>query len=56
MLGEDWADWFEGFSLQQDEGNVTSLIGEVKDSSDLHGILAKIRDLNLEILSVRTLA
>lgn len=50
-IDEDWADWFENLDvLSTEEG--TLLQGEVLDQSALYGILAKLRDLGLELLSV----
>ena len=51
VLDPSWSDWFGGFSIsiQDDE---TLLVGVVLDQSALHGILAKINDLGLSIISV----
>jgi len=56
LLGEDWADWFEGFSMRTEDGETTILEGEVKDSAALFGVLAKIRDLNVTLISIKLLA
>jgi hypothetical protein len=47
-----WESWFEGFSLQYEGEEVTILRGPVPDQAFLHGILERIRDLNLHLLSV----
>ena len=52
-LDESWAEWFEGMDIIN-EGEFTILSGEKKDDAFVHGILNKIRDLNLELISVRT--
>ena len=52
-LDESWAEWFEGMDIIN-EGEFTILSGEKKDDAFVHGILNKIRDLNLELVSVRT--
>ena len=52
-LDESWAEWFEGMDIIN-EGESTILSGEKKDDAFVHGILNKIRDLNLELISVRT--
>jgi len=54
-LDSSWSDWFDGFSInaQRDE---TILIGVVCDQSALHGILAKINDLGLPIVSVERIS
>jgi hypothetical protein len=48
-----WSDWFDGFEIISEEDNETLLIGPVVDQAALHGMLNKIRDLGLPILSVR---
>jgi len=54
-LDSSWSEWFDGFSITL-EGNETSLIGIVVDQSALHGILAKINDLGLPLISVNKLS
>lgn len=51
ILAQSWMEWFEGMSILY-ENNNTILEGPVKDHAHLHGILNKIRDLNLILLSV----
>lgn len=54
-LDEGWSDWFNGMEvtldLARDGTRVTTLTGAI-DQSALHGILARIRDLNLRLMSV----
>ena len=50
-LDTSWSDWFDGFSIVV-QGGETLLTGTVIDQSALHGILAKINDLGLAIISV----
>ncbi len=50
-LDKRWKDCFEGMKISY-EGNNTSLTGNIKDESHLHGILNRIRDLNLKLISV----
>lgn len=50
-LDKKWQDWFEGMEISY-QGNNTILSGDVKDESNLHGILNQIRDLNLKLISV----
>jgi hypothetical protein len=52
-LDESWSEWFEGLTISN-EGDYTILSGEKKDDAFVHGILNKIRDLNLELISVIT--
>lgn len=55
-LTTGWEDWFSGIQLQTekrgDGSYVTFLESEAIDQSALHGILVKVRDLNLTLLSV----
>jgi hypothetical protein len=44
--------WFEEFSITQTTSGETLLTGPIADQSALHGLLAKIRDLNLTLISV----
>jgi hypothetical protein len=46
-----WSDWFDGFSISQME-NETVLTGPVPDQAALHGMLSKINDLGLVIISL----
>ena len=51
-LSPQWADWFEGLTIMlEDDGN-TLLSGPVADQAALHGLLKKVRDLGLPLLSV----
>jgi hypothetical protein len=53
-LDQRWTDWFEDFRIEyQDEYSI--ITGPVLDQPALHGLLAKIRDLGLEILLVEKL-
>jgi hypothetical protein len=53
-LDSSWSDWFDGFNITM-EGDETILVGVVPDQSALHGMLAKINDLGLPIVSVEKL-
>ena len=50
-----WSDWFDGFSITPVGDDETLLIGSVADQAALHGVLHKIRDLGLPLLSVQRL-
>ncbi len=53
QLDTSWADWFGGLTLApQAAGPETLLSGRIVDQAALHGILAKLHDLNLILLSV----
>ena len=47
-----WSDWFDGFSITSPEKHQTLLSGPVVDQAALHGLLAKINDLGLPLLSI----
>ena len=51
-LGSQWADWFDGMAIES-EGDVTTLTGQVLDQSALHGLLVRVRDLGLPLISVK---
>jgi hypothetical protein len=53
-LGQRWRDWFEGLTITLEEDGNTLLNGPVLDQSALHGILKKIRDLGMPLLSVNS--
>ncbi len=55
-LDASWSDWFDGMTLtfenRDDESPVTTLTGAVVDQAALHGLLSRISDLNLTLISV----
>ena len=51
-LSTRWADWFNGLDMTPLPNGETLLAGLVADQPALHGLLARIRDLNLELISV----
>ncbi len=53
-LGAAWADWFEGMTITLAEGGDTLLTGPVIDQAALHGLLKKVRDLGMPLLSIST--
>ncbi len=50
-LGNQWIDWFEGMTITF-EGGITSITGPVTDQAALQGLLIRVRDLGLPLLSV----
>lgn len=54
LLGESWAAWFAGLQITT-EGTETVISGLLPDQPALHGVLAKVRDLGLGLISVRRL-
>jgi hypothetical protein len=51
-LSPDWTDWFEGLTVTLEEDGDTLLSGPVVDQAALHGLLKKVRDLGLPLISV----
>lgn len=52
-LSEHWSQWLEGMRLSYGAQNETILIGELQDQAGLYGVLIKIRNLGLTLVSVR---
>ncbi len=52
-LEAHWAGWFEGFEIGCLETGATRITGTISDQSALHGLLARIRDLNLTLISFK---
>ncbi len=51
-LDEAWSEWFDGLVIIHENDGETILRGPVSDQAALHGLLAKVRDLGLELLAV----
>ncbi len=51
-LGRQWAAWFEGLAITLEENGDTLLTGPIVDQAALYGLLRKVRDLGLPLLSV----
>jgi hypothetical protein len=52
ILDEHWSEWFDGMTLSSDANGETTLSGPVTDQAALHGLLVKVRDLGLPLMSV----
>ena len=51
-LANHWSEWFDGLEINHDQLGNTVFTGDIPDQSALHGLLTKIRDMNLTLISV----
>ena len=54
QIDEHWSEWFENLTIRTTDQDETILTGDVADQSALYGLLAKLRDLGLPLLSVNS--
>lgn len=54
QLDSQWTDWFEGLTITLEENGDTLITGPVIDQAALHGLLKKVRDLGMPLISVCT--
>jgi hypothetical protein len=54
QIDEQWSEWFEDLTIAHTEDGETVLTGSVVDQAALHGLLAKLRDLGVSLLSVNS--
>jgi hypothetical protein len=52
QLGQHWSSWFDGLAITIEANGETVLTGEIIDQAALHGLLNKVRDLQLTLLAV----
>jgi hypothetical protein len=55
-LDARWTDWFDGLTLSHEAGGTTLIQGQVADQAALHGLLQKVRDLGLPLISATQFA
>ena len=51
-LDERWSEWFDGLEITNLQNEETMLSGDIVDQAALHGVLNKVRDLNLALVAV----
>jgi hypothetical protein len=51
-LDDCWSDWLEGLAIERQADGATTLTGPIVDQSALYGVIARIRDLGLPLLSI----
>ncbi len=51
-LGRTWTDWFAGLTITLEDNGDTLLTGPVRDQAALHGLLKRVRDLGMPLVSV----
>jgi len=54
-LDDHWSPWFGDLTLTREDDGTTSLTGVVADQAELHGLLTKIRDLGVTLISVEVI-
>jgi hypothetical protein len=52
QVGDQWAEWFSPLVISNEANGEAKFTGTVRDQAELHGLLNKVRDLNLTLLSV----
>jgi len=55
-LGSHWTDWFGGLTVTLEDNGDTLLTGPIVDQAALHGLLKKVRDLGMPLVSVVRIA
>ena len=54
-LDQRWSAWFDDLTVTRESDGTTSLSGAVTDQAELHGLLMKIRDLGITLISVNVI-
>lgn len=52
-LDKEWRDWLGVFTIVHTEGNQTLLTGSVQDQAAVYGLIAKLRDLSVKLVSIK---
>ena len=53
ILDERWSSWFDGLDVRSAGENETIIVGAVQDQAALHGLLSRVNDLGMVLVSVR---
>jgi len=53
QLDQQWTDWFSGLAITPEDNGDTLLCGPIVDQAALHGLLRKVRDLGMPLLSIQ---
>jgi hypothetical protein len=56
QLDPRWAEWLAGLTITHSGDTETSLAGSVKDQAELYGLIAKLRDIGMKLISVQSAA
>ena len=51
-LDQRWSTWFDGLTVTHEDDGTTTLRGAVTDQAELHGLLTKVRDLGITLISL----
>ena len=54
-LGSQWTDWFDSMTITLEDNGDTLLTGPVVDQAALHGLLKKVRDMGMQLISVNAI-
>ena len=55
-LDMSWSEWLDGMTISQEKGNLTILSGPIRDQAALFGLLFKLRNMGLNLISVNRMA
>lgn len=55
-LEDRWTNWFEGLAFTYEDDGTTTIQGPLPDQAALHGVLNRIRDLSLSLISVQNIS
>jgi hypothetical protein len=55
LIDNHWSEWFEDLEISHYDDEETLLKGQVRDQAELYGLIARLRDLGLQLVSVRTI-